>query len=107
MLMPPQKGVPFKLYISADEKSIRSVLIQEFEGKERAIFYLSRGLLDAETRYTSMEKLYLCLYISCTKLRHYLLSNECTVVCKADVMRYMLSAPVLKRRTGKWILATT
>jgi hypothetical protein len=107
VLMPPQKGVPFKLYMSADEKSIRSVLIQEFEGKERAIFYLSRGLLDAETRYTSMEKLYLCLYISCTKLRHYLLSNECTVVCKSDVMRYMLSAPVLKRRTGKWILATT
>ena len=81
------------------------MLIQEFEGKERAIFYLNRRLLDAETRYTPVENLCLCLYFSCTRLRHYLLSNEFTVVCKADVVRYMLSAPVLKGRIGKWILA--
>nr|AAM01105.1 Putative retroelement [Oryza sativa Japonica Group] len=85
-----EKGVPYKLYLSTDEKTIGSVLIREIEGKERAIFYLSRRLLDAETR-----------------LRHYLLSNECTVVCKADVVRYMLTAPVLKRRIGKWILDLT
>ncbi len=107
VLIPPQKGVSFKLYLSVDEKSISSVLIQELEGKERAIFYLSRRLLDAETRYSPVEKLCLCLYFSCTKLRHYLLSNECTVVCKADVIKYMLSAPVLKERVGKWIYALT
>ncbi len=72
------------------------MLIQELEGKERAVFYLSRRLLDAETRYSPVEKLCLCLYFSCTKLRHCLLSNECTVVCKADVIKYMLSAPILK-----------
>ena len=38
VLFAPQKGVPFKLYLSADEKSIGSVLIQELEGKERAVF---------------------------------------------------------------------
>ncbi len=97
--------MPVRLYLSADEKSIGSVLIQELEGKERAIFYLSRRLLDAETRYSPVEKLCLCLYFSCTKLRHYLLSNECTIVCKADVIKYMLSAPVLKGRVGKWIYA--
>ena len=41
------------------------------------------------------------------KLRHYLLLAECTVVCKADVIKYMLSMPVLKGRTGKWIFALT
>ena len=29
------------------------------------------------------------------------------MVCKADVVRYMLTAPVLKRRIGKWILDLT
>jgi hypothetical protein len=96
VLIPPQKGIPFWLYLSAGDKSIGSVLIQELEGKERVVFYLSRRLLDAETRYSPVEKLCLCLYFSCTKLRHYLLSNECTVVCKADVIKYMLSAPILK-----------
>ncbi len=107
VLISPQKGVPFRLYLSAGEKSIGSVLIQELEGKERVVFYLSRRLLDAETRYFSVEKLCLCLYFSCTRLRHYLLSNECTVICKADVVKYMLSAPILKGRVGKWIFSLT
>nr|AAM74265.1 Putative retroelement [Oryza sativa Japonica Group]AAP53658.1 retrotransposon protein, putative, unclassified [Oryza sativa Japonica Group] len=107
VLIPPQKGIPFRLYLSAGEKSIGSVLIQELEGKERVVFYLSRRLLDAETQYSPVEKLCLCLYFSCTRLRHYLLSNECTVICKADVVRYMLLAPILKRRVGKWIFSLT
>jgi len=34
-----------------------------------------------------------------------LLSAECTVVCKDDVVRYMLSMPIMSGRIGKWILA--
>nr|ABB47141.1 retrotransposon protein, putative, unclassified [Oryza sativa Japonica Group] len=48
--IPPQKGMAFRLYLSAGEKSIGSVLIRELEEKERVVFYLSRRLLDAETR---------------------------------------------------------
>jgi len=84
---------------------IGSALIQEFEGKERVIYYLSRRLIDAETRYSAIEKLCLCLYFSCIKLRHYLLSAECIVICKDDVVRYMLSMPIMSGRIGKWILA--
>ena len=103
VLMPPKEGVPFKLYLSIENNAIGSILVQEFEGKERIIFYLSRRLIDAETRYSQVEKWCLCLYFSCTKLRPYLLNNECIVVCEADVIRYMLLAPILKGRIGKWI----
>jgi hypothetical protein len=66
---------------------------------------MSRRLLDAETRYSPVERLCLCLYFSCTKLRHYLLSAECVVVSKGDAIRYVLSLPILNWRIGKWILA--
>ena len=56
-------------------------------------------------RYSPTEKLYLGLYFSGTKLRHYLLSAECTVVSKADVIKHMLSMPILNGRVEKWILA--
>ena len=59
------------------------------------IYFISRGLLDAETRYSPIERLCLCLYFSCIKLRHYLLSAECVVVSKDDVIKYMLSLPIL------------
>ena len=55
--VPPHQGKPFKLYISADDQTIGSALMQEFEGKERVVFYLSRRLLDLETRYSPIEKL--------------------------------------------------
>ena len=55
MLVPPQLDQPFMVYLSIDEVSIGSVLIQEFQGKERVVFYLSRWLLDARTRYCEME----------------------------------------------------
>jgi hypothetical protein len=105
VLVTPRIGKPFKLYISADNLTIGSALMQEFEGKERVVFYLSRRLLDPETRYSPIEKLCLCLYFSCTKLRHYLLSTECMVVPKVDVIKHMLSMPILSGRLGKWMLA--
>jgi ribonuclease HI len=105
VLVPPQHGKPFRLYLSTDDTVIGSALIQKFEGKERVICYLSRRLVDAETRYSTIKKLYLCLYFSCIKLMHYLLSAECTVICKDDVVKYMLSMPILSGRIGKWILA--
>jgi hypothetical protein len=62
-------------------------------------------MLDAETRYPDMEKLCLCLFFTCTKLRHILLSAEVIIICKSDVIKHMLSAPVLKGRLGKWMFA--
>ena len=92
-------------FTSTDGMVIGSALIHEFEGKEHVIYYLCRKLVDAETRYSAIEKLCLCLYFSCIKLRYYLLSAECTVICKDDVVRYMLSMPIMNGRIGKWILA--
>ena len=71
VLKAPRRGVPFRLYVAAEDKVIGAVLTQETEGKEYIITYLSRRLIDAETRYTFIEKLCLSLYYDCTKLRHY------------------------------------
>jgi hypothetical protein len=73
MLMPPIRNKFMKLYILASDSTLGSMLAQEDEnGEEKAIYYLSRVLNDAETRYTLIEKLCLCLYFSCIKLKHYI-----------------------------------
>ena len=74
VLVRPQQGKPFKLYVSTDSQTIGSALMQEFEGKERVVLYLSRRLLDLETRYSPIEKLCLCyIYIS--------LALSCDITC--------------------------
>jgi ribonuclease HI len=97
--------MPFYIYISVGDTSIASVVIQVHDSKERVVFYLSRRMLDAETRYPDIEKLCLCLFFTCTKLYHILLSAEMIVICKSDVIKHMLSAPVWKGRLGKWMFA--
>jgi hypothetical protein len=44
------------------------LLTQETEGKEHIITYISQCLINAEIRYTFIEKLCLSLYYACTKL---------------------------------------
>jgi hypothetical protein len=105
MLVPPQQGKPFHVYLSVGDTSIASVIIQVHDGKERVVFYLSRRVLDAETRYPKIEKLCLYLFFTCTKLCHILLSAEMMVICKSVVVKHILSAPVLKGRLGKWMFA--
>ena len=98
------QGVPFRLYVATEDKVIGAVLTQETEGKEYIITYLSRQLIDAETRYTFIEKLCLSLYYACTKLRHYLLSSTRIVVCQTDVLKYMLQKPILSDRIGNGLM---
>ena len=105
MLVPPQQDRAFYIYLSVADTSVASVVVQVHDGLEKVVFYISRRMLDAETRYPEIEKLCLCLFFTCTKLRHILLSADIIVICKSDVIKHMLSAPVLKGRLGKWMFA--
>jgi hypothetical protein len=80
---------------------IEAVLMQVMEGKEHVITYLSRCLIDAETRYSFIEKLCLSLFYVCSKLRHYVLSSTCVVACQANVIRHMLQQLILSGRIRK------
>jgi hypothetical protein len=98
----PMAGIPFRLYIVVEDAVIGTILTQVIEGKEHIITYLSRDLIDAETRYSFVEKLCLSLLYACSKLRHYLLSSTCVVACQADVIRHMLQQLILSGRIRKW-----
>jgi hypothetical protein len=87
--------------LSVEDTSIYSVVVQVYDDKEKVVFYLSRRMLDTETRYHEIERLCLCLFFTCTKLRHILLFTEIIVICKSDIIKHMLSALVLKGQLGK------
>jgi hypothetical protein len=93
------------MYISMQERVIEAVLLQEEDGKEFLVVYVSRNLLDAETWYVFMEKLCLSLYYACSKFRYYILSSSCIVACQYNVIKHMLLKPILSGRMGKWAYA--
>jgi hypothetical protein len=106
------------MYIAEQEWVIGAILLQEEDGKEFSVAYMSRRLLDAfpvaymsrrlldvETQYVFVEKLCLSLYYACSKFRHYNLSSSCIVACPYDAIKNMLLKPILSGRMGKWAYA--
>lgn len=66
---------------------------------------MGKLLNDTELRYSPIEKLCLSLYFVAIKLRHHLSSHNVLSIAKTDLIRYMLSKPILRGRIGKWMLA--
>ena len=108
VLLPPLRDKVMKLVIAASDNTIGSMLAQEDEnGVERAIYYLNKVLNDAKTRYHPSEKVCLCLYFSCIKLKQYIKSIDVYVHFHFDIIKHMLSKPIIHSRVGKWALTFT
>jgi len=108
ILVPPVRDKVMKFYIATSDNTIGSMLAHEDEnGVERVIYYLSRVLNDAETRYHPSEKLCLCLYFSCIKLKQYIKPLDVYVYSHFDIIKHMPSKPILHSRVDKWALALT
>jgi len=98
-------GKPLILYIATQERSLGALCAQENEeGKERALYYLSRTLVGVELHYSPIEKMCLALMFVVQKLRHYLQAHKVRVISKADPVKYILSRPVLSGRLAKWAI---
>ncbi|CAL2277249.1 unnamed protein product [Prunus armeniaca] len=103
--MLPKRGKPLRLYISASEGSIGCLLAQNESEREQAVHYLSCTLNMAELNYSSIEKLCLALYFVATKLRHYMLPSVVQIISKTDLIKYMLTRPIIRGLIGKGTMA--
>ena len=71
---------------------------------EKAIYYLSKKMLDYETRYTLLEKACLVLVLATRKLRHYLLAHSVILVSRLDPIKYLFEKPALTGRLACLLL---
>ena len=76
MVFPPILTTPLPkerlyLYLVVSKHAISRALMREDQAKLRPVYYVSKMLLDAESRYTPLEKLSLALISLAKKLRHY------------------------------------
>jgi len=72
------------------------------EGKENALYYVSRTMVGVEINYSFMENIWLVIVFATQKLWYYLLSRQIILISKA--LKYTLSKPVLLGRLAKWAI---
>ena len=66
----------FNLYLAAADTTIAMVLVQEENGIEHPVYYLSRNLNDTERKYSYVEKLALAAVQVVQRFRHYILFRK-------------------------------
>ncbi|KAH9802528.1 hypothetical protein KPL71_001423 [Citrus sinensis] len=71
LLSTPWDGDMLFLYMVVSDHATSSVLVREEERVQYLIYYTSKALFDAETRYPQLEKWELALVVAARKLRPY------------------------------------
>ena len=77
------------------------MLVREEEAKQFPVYYVSKSLLDVETRYTQLENLALALVTAARKLRPYFQCHPIAVLTTYP-LKSILHKPELSGRLTKW-----
>ena len=81
VLVPPTPGRPLLLYLSVSDIALGCMLAQlDDSGKERAIYYLSKRMMEYECKYLMIERLCLALVWATRRLRHYVIEYSILLV---------------------------
>ena len=92
ILVPPTSRRPLLLYFSVSNIALGCMLAQfDDSGKERAIYYLSKRMLEYECKYIMIERLYLALVWATRRLRHYV--TEYSILLVLNPLRYLFDRP--------------
>ena len=73
-------------------------------GNERAIYYLSKKMLEYECRYIMIECLFLALVWATRRLRHYVIEYPIRLVSRLDLLRYLFDRPILTGKLMRWLV---
>ena len=80
LLSKPIDGEKLYMYLAVSREAISAILVREEEKVQWPVYYVSKRLLDAGTRYPKLEKLALALVIVSRKLRSYFHSHSIEVL---------------------------
>ncbi|KAK0576327.1 hypothetical protein LWI29_015495 [Acer saccharum] len=103
LLSKPETGETLYMYLSVSEAATSSVLVRQEDGIQKPIYYTSKALLPAETRYSLVEKMALALITAARKLRPYFQAHKIGVYTNCP-LKLILQKPEVSGRLTKWAI---
>ncbi|RVW77165.1 Retrovirus-related Pol polyprotein from transposon 17.6 [Vitis vinifera] len=102
------RGRPLLLYLSISDMALGCMLAQiDDSWNERAIYYLSKRMLEYEMKYVMIERLCLALVWATRRLRHYMTEYSLHLISCLDPLRYLFDRPALTGRLMRWLVLLT
>ena len=104
ILVSPEAGDTLYLYLAASDIAVSAALFKEYgDAKLRPVFFVSKSLTDAETRYTHLERAALALRTVAQKLRPYFQAHPVVVLTDLP-LRGTIHKPDLSGRMACWAM---
>ncbi|RVW20218.1 Retrovirus-related Pol polyprotein from transposon 297 [Vitis vinifera] len=98
---PDKIKVILDMLVPRTKKEIRGQI--DDSRKERAIYYLSKRMLEYEMIYVMIERLCLALVWATRRLRHYMIEYSVHLISRLDLLRYLFDKPTLTGRLMRWL----
>ncbi|KAM2576034.1 hypothetical protein TB2_007783 [Malus domestica] len=103
LLSKPKAAEDLYIYLAVSEIAVSYALIREELGAQLPVLYISKALLDAETRYPKIEKLILALVVMARKLRPYFQAHTVIVMTQYPLQSILYGLDA-SQRVMKWAL---
>ncbi|KAK0593290.1 hypothetical protein LWI29_034321 [Acer saccharum] len=103
LLSKPETAETLYMYLSVSEAATSSVLVRQEDGIQKPVYYTSKALLPAETRYSPAEKMALALITAARKLRPYFQAHRIRVYTNCP-LKLILQKPEVSGRLTKWAI---
>ena len=104
MLASPKTGETLFIYLAVSDVAVSAILFKDCEdGSQRLVFFVSKSLVDVETRYNHLEQAALALWMAAKKLRPYFQAHLIVVLTNLP-LRSTIHKPDLFGRMTRWAI---
>ena len=101
VIQKPRPDHPILVYLAVLEEAVSAVLVQEIEGEERPVYFVSRTLHSVKTRYQMIEKVTLTLVLTARRMHPYFQNHSIIVRTDYPIFK-ILFKPDLAGRMISW-----
>ena len=104
VLASPEAGKTLFVYLAVSDVAVSAALFKEnANGRQRLMFFVSKSLADAETKYSHLEQAALALQVATKKLRPYFQAHPIMVLTNLP-LRSTIHKPDLSEKMAHWAL---
>ena len=101
LLSSPKEEEPLYIYLAASDRAVSAAIVRNGPGEQQPVYYTSKTMNGAETRYLPLEKSALALFITAKKLPHYFQAHTMIVLTSLPLKALFRSLD-FSGRISKW-----